>query len=187
MGYPAGKGSEDFPRRVIPRRVAVGRVARLHGLKGSVEVLPYADDLTKHLAMEELFLEPEGGRALVPEEVRRKQTRLIMHFRDVNTPEKARDLVTRELWAETGVFAPLPAGDYYWFQIEGLEVFTEQGKSLGVVREIMATGSNDVFVVRGKTGEVLLPATREFIRKIDLETATMTIRVVPGLLEHDED
>ena len=54
--------------------------------------------------------------------------------------------------------AAVPAGVFYLHQIEGLEVFTEEGENLGRVTEILKTGANDVYVVQGAKGEMLLPA-----------------------------
>ena len=78
---------------------------------------------------------------------------------------------------------PLPTGSFHHHQIEKLNVYTEDGRWLGVVAEILTTGSNDVYVVRdGPCGELLLPAIAEVILGIDLDTQRITVRPIPGLL-----
>lgn len=77
---------------------------------------------------------------------------------------------------------PLPPGQYYVFQIIGLEVWTTGGDNLGHVAEIMPTASNDVYLVRGPRGEVLIPAIEAVIKEIDLERGRMTIEAIEGLL-----
>jgi 16S rRNA processing protein RimM len=65
----------------------------------------------------------------------------------------------------------------------GLAARTAEGEDLGTVTEVLQTGSNDVYVVQGPRGEVLLPATREVIKKIDLDARTLVVQLLPGLVE----
>ncbi len=79
---------------------------------------------------------------------------------------------------------PLPAGEYYYWQILGLRVRTIEGEYLGEVSQILETGANDVYIVRTDDGEdLLIPAIRSVIQKIDLEHGVIEIEVIPGLLD----
>ncbi|HLC25440.1 MAG TPA: ribosome maturation factor RimM [bacterium] len=174
------------PRRIgiSGSRVAVGKITRPHGLRGALHVFPYAQNLMDSLPMEEIFLEPEGGQRLAVREVRLQNSNLILSFWDIDTLERAQFLVQRELWAEKSSFVPLPPGDYYWFEIEGLAVQSVEGECLGIIQEILETGSNDVYVVQGERGEILVPAIRDFIERIDVEAGIVTIRNLSGLLDY---
>jgi len=78
---------------------------------------------------------------------------------------------------------PLPAGSYHHYQIKGLAVYTDADRYLGNVAEIITTGSNDVYIVRGgESGEILLPAIAEVVRSIDLETRRIIVHLIPGLV-----
>jgi len=81
---------------------------------------------------------------------------------------------------------PLEEGEYYDFQLSNVRVEMENGEWLGQVVEVLETGANDVYVVRGPRGEVLLPAVREVILEIDLESRRMLVRPLPGMLEGEE-
>jgi len=74
---------------------------------------------------------------------------------------------------------PLPEGEYYEWQLIGLRVTTTDGRDLGAVEEILRTGANDVYV----TSQCLVPATAEVIKDIDLDSGTMLIEPLPGLLD----
>ena len=76
---------------------------------------------------------------------------------------------------------PLPEGEYFHFQLMGLEVFTEEGEDLGRISDILVTGSNDVYVVSGQSGDLLIPAVAQVVRVVDLERGTMTVRLIDGL------
>jgi 16S rRNA processing protein RimM len=78
---------------------------------------------------------------------------------------------------------PLGPGEYYEHEILGLAVCTEDGEPLGVVDEVLYTGSNAVYVTRGPLGEVLIPVLNDVVLEVDLEAERLVVRLPPGLLE----
>jgi 16S rRNA processing protein RimM len=76
---------------------------------------------------------------------------------------------------------PLPRGHYFWEDIIGLTVRTEDGEELGRVREILETGANDVYVVKGSGGERLIPAIKQVVTEIAPERGEMVVSLLPGL------
>jgi 16S rRNA processing protein RimM len=72
-------------------------------------------------------------------------------------------------------------GEFYAREVIGLKVRTIDGEELGEVTEILVTGANDVYVVQGPRGEILLPARVEVIKGIDVEAGVMTVELLPGL------
>jgi 16S rRNA processing protein RimM len=79
------------------------------------------------------------------------------------------------------LFKELPEGEYYWRDIIGLNVYTEEGKLLGQIESVFPTGSNDVYVCKGEEREILLPAIADVIRKIDVTRRVMIVRLLEGL------
>lgn len=77
----------------------------------------------------------------------------------------------------------LPDDQFYWHQIVGLDVWTDDGRSLGKVTEVLRTGSNDVYVVGRGSNELLIPAIEDVIREIDLPARRITVKLLPGLEE----
>ena len=92
-------------------------------------------------------------------------------------------MVGRSLEIYSEDFQPLPEGEYYWFQIEGLQVFDEEGRYYGTVNEIIVTGSNDVYVVQDGDKELLLPMIDSVVKSIDLEENKLIFHIIEGLLE----
>ncbi len=74
----------------------------------------------------------------------------------------------------------LPDGEYYWHDIIGLEVVTEEGQILGRIESVFPTGSNDVYVCRGNGKEILLPAIDDVVRKIDMDHGMMVVTAAEG-------
>ena len=81
---------------------------------------------------------------------------------------------------------PLEEGEYYHFQLMGLRVETEDGQWLGQLVEVLSTGANDVYIVRGPHGELLLPAVDDVVLELDLASKRMVVRLMRGMLAGDE-
>ena len=77
--------------------------------------------------------------------------------------------------------ARLPAGEYYWEELLGLQVVTEAGEVLGQIESIFPTGSNDVYVCRAGSREILLPGIADVVRRIDPQSGVMVVRLLEGL------
>jgi 16S rRNA processing protein RimM len=101
---------------------------------------------------------------------------------DRNAAEDLRGLLVQVPIHEA---APLEEGEYYHHQIIGLTVETETGETLGRVAEVLETGANDVYVVRGPAGEVLLPAVEDVILAVAPEDGRLVVRLLPGILVGD--
>jgi 16S rRNA processing protein RimM len=167
--------------------IAVGRFTKPHGLRGELVFLPYVYDveLLPDLVQEQVLL--QQGYAPV-------QTATILEWRVVHKRvlvqlQGCKDITAAEAFRGYEVciprswFAPLPEGEYYWFEIEGLAVYTADGCYLGTVAEIIYTGSNDVYAVRNGSHETLVPALRDVIRHIDLAHGAIHLYPVAGLLD----
>jgi 16S rRNA processing protein RimM len=108
---------------------------------------------------------------------------MIIKFSSVDTIDEAGKLRGKTLEIEHRQLQPLPADSYYHFQLIGLEVRTVQGEILGEITEIIATGSNDNYVVRNARGETLIPAIADVVKAVDIERGVMTIEAMDGLLD----
>jgi 16S rRNA processing protein RimM len=82
---------------------------------------------------------------------------------------------------------PVDEDEYYWDELLHLEVFLDSGEYLGTLTQIIPTKANDIYVVRNGEREQMIPATREAIRKIDLEGGKMVVSAMEGLLDLNED
>ena len=87
---------------------------------------------------------------------------------------------------EHGQNHPLPEGQYYHHQIIGLQVRTTEGDPIGTITGVLTGKSNDNYIVRGATGEILIPAIEDVVQSIDLEHKIVTIEPIEGLLELNE-
>ena len=168
-----------------PRFLAVGRVLRPHGIRGELRVeivTGYPERLGQHT---DLYLaspaRPEAARRYPVEAMRWHRGVLLLKLGgcdDRNTADELRGMLVQVPIEEA---VPLEEDEYYHFQIIGMQVETESGESLGQVVDVLETGANDVYVVRGPRGEVLLPAVDEVVIELDLGSRRMVVRLLPGM------
>ena len=105
-----------------------------------------------------------------------------LKLRGVQTREEARDLQGAEIAVPLTEAVPLPDGSFYGAEMIGVRVVTLTGEAIGTLREVIATGSNDVYVVRGPDGEVLVPAIADVVRGFDPGRRELTVELIEGLL-----
>lgn len=105
-----------------------------------------------------------------------------MQLADVASPTEATALFGELLYVRRDEAATPPRGSYFEHEIVGLRVRTADGRDLGEVAEILRTGANDVYVVRGDLGEVLIPAVRHVVKRVDVAAGQMLVELIPGLL-----
>jgi 16S rRNA processing protein RimM len=165
--------------------VLVGVVARPHGLGGEVVVDVYSDAPGRFAPGMSMTARPPSGapRTVKVANARPFNARLLVRFEGCASKDEAQALHGAELTVAKEDIAPLPAGTHYRFQLLGLRVRGRDGKHYGEVADVFATGSNDVYVIRGPEGELLLPALESVVLKIDLERKEMVVEVPPGLTE----
>jgi 16S rRNA processing protein RimM len=169
--------------------IPIGRVVNTHGIKGKMKVEYFGEDLHHFFLYHEIFIENEKGRAEPYEiiETIPQPPRLILRLKGIEKIEEAESLIGREILIKKEALPKLEAGEYYWVDILGMEVETQEGKRIGNVREIFTTRAHDVYVIRGKRREIFLPATEEVIQDIDLNRGVMKVARMKGFWEEEDE
>lgn len=174
MTAPQGSDRDDY--------VVLGKLTSPHGVKGWFKVYSYTSPMEGILDYAEWVLQQRGERTTRRLTQGRRQGKgLVASLDGVNSREQAEQLAGAEILLPKQALPALEAGDYYWFQLEGLRVMTLDGVDLGHVNYLFETGANDVLVVQGDERSVddrerLLPFLPEqVVRDTDLAAATLTV------------
>ena len=175
--------------RPMPDRIAIAQVDRVRGLSGEVVVTVHADDPSRMAEIGSVYLEgPRGGweeTAIL--EVKRLKERAVLRLSGYDTPEKAKSLVGRELFVDRETSTPAPPGRYYAYQLIGLEARLEDGTPVGLVEEVLGQPMQDLLVIRGRGGELLVPFVPSICKQIDVEARTLVLDPPEGLLDLRDD
>lgn len=160
----------------------IGRIVRCHGLWGRMKVTSYLESPDIVHDLPELYVGHQGRQISYPlEEVQSKGDFFIIKLRGIDSRQEAERRVGSAVWIPCACLKRLPPGEYYWRDIIGLKVITEEGQLLGEICGIFPTGSNDVYVCREKGREILLPAIEEVVRRVDMGQGIMVVRMMQGL------
>ncbi len=182
-----GSGEAHAPG---PCYLTVGRVSRPHGVRGELRVrivTAYPERLERHACFYLTHPDfPEKTDRYPVEKCRFHQETLLLKLGGLDDRDSAEELRGMLVQIPIEEAVPLEEGEYYHFQLIGVRVETEGGEPLGQVTEVIDTGANDVYVVRGPRGELLLPALDSVILELDLDAKLMVVRPLPGMLPEGE-
>jgi 16S rRNA processing protein RimM len=185
----SGSGQDPSPE---PLFLAVGRVLRPHGLGGEIRVEIHTDFPDRFALYKQVYLaptRPEGGLLVASEGVaytlqshRFHRGAVLLKLGGIDDRTQAETLRERWVWIPAREAAPLEEGEFMLHQLMYMRVVTAEGELLGEIKEILETGANLVYVVRGTRGEILLPDIDEVVLHIDVEARQMTVRLIEGLV-----
>ena len=168
--------------------VAIGKIEKPFGVKGEVRVRSLSDVPGRFEGLTQVTLVAPSGRALVAgvTRVRADGNSYVLGFDAFTTPEEAAVFRGWLIKIPRDLSPPLPAGQYYEFDLMGMTVVDGAGQLLGTLEEVFETASNHIFVVRREGREILIPAIKDAVASVDVENRIMTIRSVEGLVDDDD-
>lgn len=185
MTSKAGRAKQAVRRRAKaraasrqPEFLAVGKILRPHGVRGELRVEVHTGYPRRLAEVETIYI----GDDHLPcglEASRTHQDILLIKLRGYDDRTQADALRGQIISVAVADASPLKSGEYYYHQIIGLPVVSDAGEPLGLVTEILETGANDVYVVQGPGGQLLLPAIKSVILKI--EANGMLVHLIEGL------
>lgn len=149
--------------------VVVGKITGLFGVRGWVKLFSHTDPRENILRYQNWFLQGGGEpESFELEQGKRHGKTVIAKLHGIEDREQAAGLIGRMVMVERSAFAALDADEFYWADLIGLQVVTEDGIALGVVDHLLETGANDVLVVMQDGRERLIPYIRgEVIKQVD--------------------
>lgn len=168
-------------RLPAPRYLVIGRVLAPWGVRGEVKVELLTDWPDRFALLQRIYL----GKDLRPhvlERFRLHKGKAILKLGDCESREAVDGLRGQFIQIPVEEAMPLGEDEYYEYQIIGLGVWTREGEYLGQVREVLYTGANDVYVVRGEDREILIPALEDVVLEVDLEGGRIIVELMEGLI-----
>ena len=169
-----------------PRYLMVGKVHRPHGVRGEVRVGIVSDHPTRLKDHAYFYLSsPESPEVVQRHQVEKARIHgkvLLLKLAGYDDRDRADELRGALVQIPVEKAAPLEEGEYYYHQLIGIEVETEEGQSLGRIVEVLETKANDVYIVHGPRGEVLIPAISDVVRELNVELGKIVVRPLRGML-----
>ncbi len=171
-----------------PEFLIIGKITAPRGIRGEVKVEIWTDFPERFTEMETVYIGGDEGEANYPprlfevERARPHKKHILLKLGGVDTRNDAEEFRQQFLYVSTEETEPLSSEEYYVHQIIGLRVLTDEGEQLGAVSDVWPTGSNDVYVVEREGKPLLIPATKEVVREINLKEDCIIVKLLDGLL-----
>ena len=162
----------------------VGVISSTHGIRGEVKVFPTTDDVKRFKKLKKVIL--DTGREHLPlevESVKFFKQFAIVKFKGIDNINDIEKYKGKSLLVDRENAVKLRKDEYFIADMIGLQVYTEDGEVFGVLKDVLETGANDVYIIDSqKHGEVLVPAIKQCILDVDIEGQKMTIHLMEGLV-----
>lgn len=164
----------------------IGKIVNTHGIKGELKIMPTTDEPKRFSKLKQILI--DRSKLLTPydiESVRYHKNFVLLKLKGIDDINLAEQLKGSTIKIDRKDSLPLGRDEYYISDLYGLEVYTEEERYLGKLIDIITTGSNDVYVVKNPENpkELLLPAIKQVIKKVDLENQKMIVHLLEGLEE----
>jgi 16S rRNA processing protein RimM len=164
----------------------IGRVIRPHGLKGLLRIISYAESEESFLQAGSVLL--KSGSSGVSEfkvaSVTARPKALLMGLEGIISMDAAEKYRGAEILIRKDALKKETDDEFFWFELIGLDVYLESGQFIGIIKEIINTGSNDIYVVKDGDKEHLIPAVHGVVLRIDpAEKKVLIADNIDGLLE----
>lgn len=172
--------------RVQPKYLVVGEILRPHGVRGELRARVLSDYPDTLHDLKRVYIgkaaDDRQPRQHLLKNVRFNKSYALLTLDGIRNRNDAEPLRNNVVMIDIADAAPLELGEYYLFQLIGLKVRSDE-QDIGVIRDVLQTGANDVYVVASESyGEVLLPAHQETIVNIDFDAELVTMNLPEGLL-----
>ena len=163
--------------------IPAGDIVGVHGVKGVLKVRSRWISGSVFAAESQVYIRDGQGRTAdyTIQWAKPHKHLLLVCLEGLAQREPAEELVGAQILTERTALPETEEGEYYWFELIGLSVYTMEGNYLGKLEHILATGSNDVYVVRDGSRETLVPALESVVREIDRSRKTMQVDLPEGL------
>lgn len=166
-------------------KLQVGVISSTHGVRGEVKVFPTTDDVKRFKRLKEVILDTGKEEiTLEIEGVKFFKQFVILKFKGYDNINDIEKYKGKSLLVTRANAVRLRRDEYFIADLQGLTVVDEEDKVLGILRDVMETGANDVYIIDMADGrEVLVPAIKECILHVDVEAGKMQIHLMDGLLD----
>lgn len=167
----------------------VARVSKPHGIRGEIKVQPYYDGARDFSRYPDVVLRNTAtgqSRTFQIGKARNQGEFVLLVLEDINDRDAADQYRGFEVLVRKEYLPELPEGRYYWYELNGFKVITQEGRVLGTITNLMPLEAHDILVITGAGREFLIPLVKEFVVTKDDASRTLVVSPAPGLLEINE-
>ena len=163
----------------------VGKIVNTHALQGEVRIISNSDFKDERFKVgSKLFIDHQNEYIPVTVKNHRVNKNFdLIKFVDLNHINDVEKYKGCDILVDASQLSELESGEFYFHEIIGCTVHTEDGQKLGIIDDILQTGANDVWIIK-REGEkdVLIPYIEDVVKRVDIENKTVYIELLEGLI-----
>lgn len=152
-----------------------GHIIGAFGVRGQVKVFSHTSPRENIVNYSPWLIEQNGNRRIVGVTGSRQGKNVIAGLQGVDSRDQAEELIGATIFIRSDQLAPLQEGEFYWAQLEGLDVVNSRGENFGSIDHMLETGANDVMVVQGDRERLIPFVLDEVVVKVDLENKQVVV------------
>ncbi|WP_457678761.1 ribosome maturation factor RimM [Thermovibrio sp.] len=164
--------------------VLLGKVVGVHGLKGELKVKSESDVFDRQIeAVDKITLYRGTKKEELPiEEVKPYKDIYLIKFKGIDDRSAAEEVIGGELWIKEEDRVPLEEGEFYYEELIGLPVYTEEGEKVGVIKSVFEQPASHILEVEREDGKtILIPFIEQFVKEVDLENKKVLVSLLEGM------
>ncbi len=160
----------------MDKQICIGTIVAPHGVRGDIRILPQTEHPEQFLDLDYLLL--EDGRTLHLTNARFHKRMALVKCREVNNMNEAELLRGKKVFIRTEDLPELGEGEFYVADLLGCNVVDAEGAQVGVLKDVISTGSNDVYIVKADDGkEILVPALKQHVKEINPQERRIVVEL----------
>ncbi|WP_010243547.1 ribosome maturation factor RimM [Acetivibrio cellulolyticus] len=167
----------------------IGKVVNTHGVKGEIKVVPLTDDPNRFNKLKSAFIASEISENMQKynfEGIKFHKNFVLLKLKGIDDPNEAEKLKDKFIIIDREDAVKLPEGSFFVCDLINCEVYDEKENKLGVLIDILQTGSNDVYVVRDENKkEILVPALKSVVKEVSIEDKKIIVELPQGLIDDE--
>lgn len=160
----------------MDKQICIGTIVAPHGVRGDIRILPQTEHPEQFLDLDYLLL--EDGRTLHLTNARFHKRMALVKCREVNNMNEAELLRGKKVFIRAEDLPELGEGEFYVADLLGCNVVDAEGAQVGVLKDVISTGSNDVYIVKAGDGkEILVPALKQHVKEINPQERRIVVEL----------
>lgn len=171
------------------RFLQIGKIINTHGIRGELKIIPLTDEPKRFDKLKWTYISEgifENMKKYNVENVRYHKNFVYLKFKEINDLNDAEKFKSLYIIIDRKDAVTLPENSFFICDLIGIDVFDNSGRILGKLKEILETGSNDVYIVKNQNGnEVLIPALKSIVKEISIKNSKMVVSLPKGLIDNE--
>ena len=162
--------------------IVVGKIVNTHGIRGEIKIYPYTDDIERFSNLKNVFIGQEKLSVEITN-VKYHKNMILLKLKEFDNINEVIKFKEELVFIHEEDKVELSKDNYFIYELIDCNVFDTDGNSLGYVKDVLQNSSNDIYVIKDKEKEYLIPAVKQFIKEVNISEKRIVIDPIEGMIE----